>query len=219
VRRTLSYLKPDHWAYNTDLKDPGYDPREAARLLDGAGWKVGSDGIREKDGIKLKFTVSTTSGDKAREQAQVMMQQNWKEINVAMEIKNSPASVVLGEYFTKSQFDVLLVAMSPVIGVDPDYIARMHSKYIPAKYGVGANYMQYENPEMDKLLDEGVATYDRNKRKEIYGKIQKLFLEEVPAAPIFNWNMILGKKSEVLGYKVNPYITKYTSNVQEWNWG
>ena len=43
-------------------------------MLDGAGWKIGSDGIRQKNGVKLKFTMSTTAGAKAREQAEAMIQ-------------------------------------------------------------------------------------------------------------------------------------------------
>ena len=80
--RTMSYLHPSHWSYNHNLKDPGYDPKKAAEMLEGAGWKVGSDGIREKNGVKLKFSMSTTAGSKAREQAQAMIQANWKEIGV-----------------------------------------------------------------------------------------------------------------------------------------
>ena len=70
----------------------------AAEMLDAAGWKKGADGIRQKNGVKLQFSMSTTAGSKAREQAQALIQANWKEIGVAMEIKNMPASVVWGEY-------------------------------------------------------------------------------------------------------------------------
>ena len=219
VSRTLSYLHPSHWAYNTDLKDPGHNPREAAQLLDAAGWKVGSDGIREKDGVKLKFSMSTTAGAKSREQAEALIQQNWKEINVAMEIRNFPASVVWGDYCVMSKFDTLMVGWEPTVGMDPDYTARCHSKQIPAKYQTGSNYVQYENPEVDKLLEDGAVTQDRAKRKETYWKIQKILHDEVPFAPIFGWEFLYGKKSDVKGYKINPYVVDQTWNVQDLYWG
>ncbi len=53
---TLSYLPPNHWAYNKNLKDPGYNPAQAAAMLDAAGWTVGSDGVRAKGGVRLAFT-------------------------------------------------------------------------------------------------------------------------------------------------------------------
>ena len=217
-KRTLSYLHPTHWAYNANLKDPGYDPKKAAAMLDAAGWKVGADGIREKNGVKLSFTMSTTAGAKAREQAQAMVQANWKEIGVAMEIKNMPASVVWGEYTTKSQFDTLMVGWEPTVGMDPDYSARCHSKQIPVKDGVGSNYVQYENPELDKLMEEGVLISDIQKRKAVYAKIQEILHEDVPFAPIFAYMFMYGKKSDLVGYKTNPYVTDITWNIQEWSW-
>lgn len=217
--RTLSYLHPTHWAYNGNLKDPGYNPKKAAEMLDAAGWKKGADGIRAKNGVKLKFSMSTTAGSKAREQAQAMIQANWKEIGVAMEIKNMPASVVWGEYTTKSQFDTLMVGWEPTVGMDPDYSARCHSKQIPVKYGTGSNYVQYENPELDTLLDEGVLISDMEKRKAVYHKIQDILHEDVPFAPIFAYMFMYGKKSELKGYKINPYLTDITWNIQDWSWG
>ena len=218
VRRSLSYLKPGHWAYNTDLKDIGYNPSKAAEMLDSAGWKIGSDGIRQKEGVKLKFMISTTAGSKAREQSQALLKQNWKAINVEAEIKNFPSSVMWGTFYTNSEFDLALSAHSPKTGVDPDYTARIHSQYIPRKHGKGANYCQYENPKIDRLLEAGLATDDREKRKEIYWKIQEIWYDEVPIAPIFNWSMVFGKKSELKGHSVNPNIPKYGWNVNEWYW-
>lgn len=216
--RTLSYLHPNHWAYNQNLKDPGYNPEKAAAMLEAAGWKKGADGIREKNGVKLKFTMSTTAGSKAREQAEAMIQANWKDIGVAMEIKNMPASVVWGEYTTKSQFDTLMVGWEPTVGMDPDYAARCHSKQIPAKYGTGSNYVQYENPELDKLLEGGVLISDMEKRKAVYHKIQEILHEDVPFAPIFAYMFVYGKNSALKGYKINPYVTDITWNIQDWSW-
>ena len=216
--RTLSYLHPTHWAYNSNLKDPEHDPRRAAEMLDAAGWKKGSDGIRQKNGVKLQFSMSTTAGSKAREQAQALIQANWKEIGVAMEIKNMPASVVWGEYTTKSQFDTLMVGWEPTVGMDPDYTARCHSKQIPVKYGTGSNYVQYENPTVDKLLEEGVLISEMQKRKAVYEKIQAILHDEVPFAPIFAYMFMYGKKSDLQGYEINPYVTDITWNIQDWSW-
>ena len=99
------YLHPDHWAYNKNLKDPGYDPRKAAQMLDGAGWKVGSDGIREKNGVKLAFSTSTSAGAKTREQGQALLQQNWKEIGAAMEMVAGKAGVAAGVDFSRGMLD------------------------------------------------------------------------------------------------------------------
>ena len=217
-KRTLSYLQPTHWAYNNALTDPTPNPELAAKMLDEAGWKVGADGVREKDGVKMKFGMSTTAGNPARQNTQALFQQNWKRIGVEMEIRNFPASVVWGEFTTKSQFDTELVSWEPTVGMDPDYTARAHSKQIPAKGGVGSNYSQYENAEVDKLLELGVTQTDVEARKKTYGRIQAILAEEVPFAPhggTYQGNL---KKKQLIGVKTTGYTVNCAWNLHEWGW-
>ncbi|MCA9863612.1 MAG: peptide ABC transporter substrate-binding protein, partial [Thermomicrobiales bacterium] len=87
---TESYLPQQSWAYNPDLTPQTYDVEAAKKILDDAGWAPGADGIREKDGVKLSFTNSTTAGNKVREQAQQYLQQTWKEAGIDMQINNMP---------------------------------------------------------------------------------------------------------------------------------
>jgi peptide/nickel transport system substrate-binding protein len=216
---TLSYLSPTHWAYNHDLKDPGYDPARAAAMLDEAGWRVGGDGVRAKAGVRLAFTMSTTAGNKSREQAQQLVQQNWKKIGVEMTIRNMPASVVWGDYTVQSQFDTLMVAWDPLLYPDPDYTDRIHSKLIPAKSGTGSNYVQYENPTIDALCAQGVSTVGQAERKPIYAKIQEILLEDLPFAPVFAYNVPCGVDDKVHGYRANPYTACNSWNNFEWSVG
>ena len=216
--RTLSYLHPSHWAYSPNLKDETPNPELAAKMLDEAGWKVGADGVRAKDGVKMKFTCSTTAGNVARQNTQQLFQQNWKKIGVEMEIKNMPASVVWGEYTIKSQYDTLLVAWEPTVGMDPDYTARCHSKFIPAKTGSGSNYVQYENPELDALLDLGVTQTNIEERRKTYHKIQEILLRDVPFAPQGAVQQGFMRHAAMTGVKPNPYVVDNTWNVQEWGW-
>ncbi|NQW08524.1 MAG: peptide ABC transporter substrate-binding protein [Alphaproteobacteria bacterium] len=218
-KRTFSYLHTSHWAYNPSLKEETPNPQLAAKMLEEAGWKVGADGIREKDGHKMKFTMSTTAGNTARQGCQALFQQNWKAIGVEMEIKNMPGSVVWGEYTTKSQFDTLLVAWAPIVGMDPDYTARCHSKFIPAKYGQGSNYVQYENTEVDRLLEKGAVQVDRQGRKETYMEVQKILLDEVPFAPQGGVFGGFVRNKNLMGLKPNQYVTDSTWNIQDWYWG
>jgi peptide/nickel transport system substrate-binding protein len=174
--------------------------------------------VREKEGQKLRFTMSTTAGNPSRQATQALFQQNWKRIGVEMEIRNMPASVVWGEYTTRSQFDTLLVAWDPTVGLDPDYTARVHSKQIPAKTGVGSNYVQYENPELDRLLELGVTQTNIEDRKATYAKVQEVLLRDVPFAPQGATRQGHLKKKQLQGVKPNAYVTDITWNVQDWSW-
>ena len=72
---------------NPALKPFGYDPAKAKKLLDEAGWVVGKDGIRAKDGVRLALEMDTTNGSYLmdKEIAQVMAE-SWKEVGI--EIKD-----------------------------------------------------------------------------------------------------------------------------------
>ncbi len=214
---TLTYLSPDHWAYNPDVTTYPYDLEQANALLDDAGWERGDDGIRQKDGQRLAFTNSTTSGNILRESVQLILQQAFKEIGADMQINNMPAAVVWGEYTIQSQFDTLLVAWDNPIPSDPDPTSRLHSDFIPAQGESGANYVQFENAEADALMVAGATELDREKRIAIYHELQALLAKELPWAPIFNNVNKFGHTSRLSGYQANPYLASNLWNVAEWS--
>jgi peptide/nickel transport system substrate-binding protein len=212
------YLPANSWAYNPELPKQEYNPEKAKQILDEAGWKPGPDGIRAKGGVKLSFTNSTTAGNKLREQTQALIQQNWKAIGVDMQINNMPAAVVWGEYYVKSKYDSLLVGVQATIGGDPDCLNRIHSKYIPAESGSGRNVLQYKNPQVDRLLEEGVREADQAKRRVLYMKLQEVLRADLPYLPIFSYVRLEGVKQGMQNYKPNGNVLHNTWNMNEWGW-
>jgi hypothetical protein len=89
--------------------------------------------------------------------------------------------------------------------MDPDYTARCHSKQIPGKTGLGSNYVQYENAEVDKLLDQGVRQSKVEDRKATYARIQEILHEEVPFAPQLGTVQGNLKKKQLAGVKTSGY--------------
>jgi peptide/nickel transport system substrate-binding protein len=210
VTRTLTYIPANHWAYNKDLKDPGYYPEKAGKLLDEAGWKMGSDGIREKDGKKLSFFFSVTAGDKAREQAQLIFQQNLSEIGVDAKIKNLVPSVMWGDHFFKGQFDIIFGAAPLRLGTDPDFSREF--------FLARDKWDCFDNEEMVKLVKLGQTTIGQKSRKKIYDRFEELWLDEACFNPLFTANRIYAKKKGLGGYKTNPYNIDVTSFIQDWYW-
>jgi len=210
VKPGLSYLNPSHWAYNHNLKDP-YNPRKAAELLDSIGWKVGPDGVRAKDGVKLAFQLSTSTGNKQREQEQLMIQKNWKDIGISAEIKNYSSAVMWGAFFEETQYDAIVLISNPDLETDPDFSSSMHSKRPRWHYHPGT-------PEMDTLLEEGLRTLAMEKRKEIYGRFQELFLDEAVYLPLFVNTLLYAKKKELKGYVTNPCSSDGLRFIREWYW-
>ena len=162
-----SYVPPQSWAYNPKIKGRHkYDPERARKLLDEMGWKPGADGIRVKDGTRLSFENACTAGNKQREQIQQLLQQQWRQVGVEMKINNKPAAVLFGDFYRMSKFETILIGMA--MGSDPEHSFRIHSKYIPAKGGMGRNSVAYESAGDGPALDAGVRDIDREKRKKAY---------------------------------------------------
>jgi peptide/nickel transport system substrate-binding protein len=217
-RPTESYLPPSSWAFNADLPKQAYDPEKAKALLDSAGWKPGAGGIREKDGVKLQFTNSTTAGNHLREQAQQLLQQGWQDLGVGMTIKNLPPAVMWGDYFNKSQFETAIVGINFMTGPDPAAPDYFSSKAIMAQGGSGTNTMQYVSPKMDALLQAGGTTLDRAKRTEDYKAIQALLRDDLPFLPIFEYVTVEGTKAGLSGYVPNANVRINCWNVNTWKW-
>ena len=215
VPEAETYVPPQSWAYNPKIKGHHkYDPEKAKALLEGAGWKPGSDGIRVKDGKRLAFENACTAGNKQREQIQQLLQQQWRQIGVEMTISNKPAAVLFGEFYRMSKFQTILIGIA--MGADPDHSFRLHSRYIPAKGGMGRNSIAYENAEVDRLLDAGVKEVDQEKRKKIYFRLQEILVEDLPHLPIYHYVNIRATKAAIQGFQPNANMQEYTWNTNEW---
>ncbi|EMS99055.1 oligopeptide ABC transporter substrate-binding protein [Agrobacterium tumefaciens str. Cherry 2E-2-2] len=214
---TESYVPQQSFYYNPDLPKHEYSIEKAKKLLDDAGWAVGADGIRAKDGVKLAFTCSTTAGNHIREQVQQYMQQSFKDIGVEMTISNLPPAVMWGDYWMLSKFDSVIVGLDFLTGPDPDTSDFFRSTSSPAKGGSGQNTWQFANKEVDDLLAKGGSLFVPEERKAVYLKIQEIMRKEMPLLPLFQYATVRGHKQGVENVKPNVNTRIDTWNVATWH--
>ncbi|MHB8122094.1 MAG: peptide-binding protein [Desulfuromonadaceae bacterium] len=169
-------IAPGRWAYNPGVKDIGYDPEHATKLLAEAGWKEkNSDGILIKNGKPFKFTILTNQGNQQRLMTAQIMQQRLLKIGIDVRIRIVEWAAFLKEFVNKGNFEVVLLAWS--ISQDPDMYDIWHSsKNKPGEL----NFIGFNNPEVDRLLIEGRNTFDIKKRKRAYFRIQEILAVEQP---------------------------------------
>ncbi|QCK84565.1 peptide ABC transporter substrate-binding protein [Phreatobacter aquaticus] len=215
---TESFVPQQGWAYQSGLPTHSYDPAKANTLLDAAGWARGAGGVREKGGVKLEFTNSTTSGNAVREQSQQLLIQDWRAIGATMRIQNMPAAVIWGEYWQQSKFNSVIVGVNFMLGSDPDVTPRFGSGSIPAKGGRGFNTYQYQNPEADRLLTQGARQFDQPSRKATYGELQKIIRNDLAILPLFQAALSEGIKDGLQGFQPNINASSNLWNVREWFW-
>jgi peptide/nickel transport system substrate-binding protein len=160
----VNWLDNTAW-FNKALRPAPYDPAKAKALLDEAGWKMGADGVRAKDGKPLRLMYATTSGNNLREQMQVVFQQQMKELGVVLEIKNYRPAELFGSWasngvLTKGRFDIAQFA-DATIGADPD-ISHFHvsSQIVNAGNPAGYNTSGVSDPKLDQALQCELGTME-----------------------------------------------------------
>jgi peptide/nickel transport system substrate-binding protein len=215
---TETFMPRQSFYFNANLPMHEFNLNRAGQILDKAGWVPGADGIRAKNGVRLSFANSTTSGDPLREQLQQFLQQTFAQLGIEMKISNLPAAVMWGEFWMQSQFDSVIVGSSYLIGADPDVTNRLHSRSIGAKGGRGSNNAQYANPEVDALLDKGARTFDSESRRAIYHRIQELVRRDLPFLPLYQVNVVQGTKKGISGVVPNGNTRTESWNALAWYW-
>jgi len=215
---TETYMPQASYYYHDDLPAHEFNLEHARQLLDDAGWAPGPDGIRAKDGVRLAFTNSTTTGNHLREQTQQFLQQTFAEIGVEMTISNLPAAVIWGEFWQMSQFDSVIVGINFLIAADPDVTNRFHSNAIIAQGGRGSNNAQYVNTDVDALLEEGSRTFDPEARREIYLQVQEHVRHDLPFLPMFADANVHGRKDGIEGVEPNGNTRTESWHAAGWYW-
>ena len=182
-----TFVHPLDWIYTTDTPLYRRDLKKARALLDAAGWTVKRKGVRYNGaGKRLAIELMTTAGNRSRELVQQVLQSQWRDIGVATRIRNEPARVYFGETVTKRKFTGL--AMFAWLSA-PENVPRstLHSKEIPtaANNYSGQNYTGYANAEVDELLEAIEVELDRDKRRKLWHRLQRIYASELPVIPLF----------------------------------
>jgi peptide/nickel transport system substrate-binding protein len=184
-----------HWARAENLPAYPYDPNKAKQLLDGAGYKD-PDG----DGPQPRFTLSfKTSTDAEANLRAEMMQQMLRQVGINVEIQASEFGTFM-EAIGKGNFQLFSLSRNGI--QDPDwYYILFFSKNIPPE---GQNRGYYSNPRVDELILQGRATFDRNKRKQIYAEIQRILQEDLPYLSLYHQINVAIMDKDLKGYVMYP---------------
>jgi peptide/nickel transport system substrate-binding protein len=188
---------PGRWDFNDKVTKWPFDPAKAGKLLDEAGWKPGSDGIRVKDGKKLSITFTFSSGDKYLEQLATFIQQSWKKVGVDAKIEAMKFEAIL-DAMKADKVQAFTIGWS--LGVEPDAHSIFHSKG-------GFNWVtHWGNTQVDKLLEDGRLTMDQAKRKAIYSEMQEILAQEQPYTWLSFNNSLSGFSKRVHGVKPSSAV-------------
>ena len=199
------------------------DLEGAKALLDEAGWVVGADGIREKDGKKLQLLYQTSTNP-VRQDFQALIKGWWNEIGVGVELKNIDASVFFGgdagspDTFQKFYSDVEMYANN-FDGTDPEpYLAQYMCDKIPGpdNQWQGENINRFCDPAYDALVKEMSATAEMGKRSELAKKMNDMLTKDsMVVVPLVDRGRLSATSTTLGGVVLNTWDTELW-NAQDW---
>lgn len=178
-----------------------YDPEGAAALLDEAGWRLAADGWRYKDGARL--TVIQLQRDKETP-GDVLVQDQLRQVGIDLKID----IVVRGDYpagLAAGRYDLANTYMSRA---DPVVLQTFLDPRFTNNSPLAVNaYPAEVRPEVLALFDAGLQADTREKRRDAYGALQDLLIEENLAFPIWErvWQTALAPNVQDFGWSAEGF--------------
>ncbi len=206
---------PFLWAHNSGVKQYPHDVAQAGKLLDAAGWKLGSDGYRYKNGEKLELGMSGATGSAETRNVETIVQRQWQLVGVQGDIKNyiTPlffASLQAGGILQTGKYDTAFYSW--INGIDPDDSTLFMCDQFPPN---GQNSIRFCNHDLDAAEQVAMTEYDQDKRKAAYDTIQSILADQEPLVIIWYVRRQDILNSDLRNYKPAHAVTTFWNT---WEW-
>ena len=223
-QKVYAHTPPVSWAYDRSaLAEYPYDPTKARQMIEAEGWTAGADGIYEKDGQRLAFTMYTNSGNKVRETLLQVATEQYRQIGVEV-TPRTEAFEALNERVGKSKdaaygdrggrdYDAAILGWAQ--GVDPDAYGVWHSSQIKS----GLNQVGYQSEVVDRAVETGRTACGQDERLAAYKALNTQLSQDQPYNFGFAANTLLFVNKKFQGVAPGPFPNvqnSYLWNVEQW---
>lgn len=208
-----SFVPPTSWAYPSEFPRSRRSLEDAKALLDDAGWiDSDGDGVREKGGVALRFTIAT-SDDPALASAVKQIVTDLAAIGISAQPRTLPFAELVAAVVRPRAFDALLVGITS--GADPDPYPFFHSSQARDP---GSNFSGFSTLPIDRNLESARRAGDRDQRKALYDPVFQTIAVEVPVVFLYFSDYLYAQRVGVRGSKV-AQITEPSGrfwDVEDW---
>ena len=183
--QATSVLAHDAAGYVDLSTELAYDPDESKKLLDEAGWKLGSDGVREKDGEKLSLDIYESLPQPQNKQVLQLLAQQWAKVGVTLNVLAGDAGSRAADIIDPSKTPL---TVTEVGRADPDVIKSQfyyaNRDGLLLKGGLSAT-SKFEDTTLNSLLEAETTQTDRDKRLADTSEVQKYLIDQAYNIPLF----------------------------------
>lgn len=196
-------LLPGTWAYTpAGVRGYAYDVETAQALLSEAGWDRGSPAemLRGANGTGFTFALMTTNNPQDLAMAEAIAEQ-WQRLGIAVRVEGVPPLALSGILESRTYQATLAHVIMPG---DPDPYPFWHETQALA--GQGQNYTGFQHRRVSEVLEQARTTVNREVRLNLYREFQQLFMEEVPAIPLYVPIYTYAVDTRVNGEQMGPLM-------------
>ena len=218
-----AYSVCDQLPWYNEASEVEYDPEEAAALLDEAGWIMGEDGVREKDGVRAELDLLYSNGDSVRQALAADFADQMEELGIACQIEG----VGWDTAYDRALSDPLLWGWGAHTPMELYNIYHtIAGNEIEGRES--AQYSPYGNETVDSYMDQALASNDLEESYRLWQQAQwdgaaGVTQEgDIPWVWLVNIDHLYWVRDglQVAEQKIHPHGHGWSlvNNVDQWSW-
>jgi peptide/nickel transport system substrate-binding protein len=205
------------WAFDPKAGTTQRDLAGAKALLDAAGWRPGSDGIRVRDGARLELPLAFRSDSLTDRNRGVVIASMLREAGIDVELKGYTTALLYGPFsgggiMATGKFSAAL--MTWYAGIDPDDSTQFFCDQVPP---AGLNWSRYCNRSVDAAERIALTHYDRTTRARAYATVQNALATDAPYIYLWWPRQIEAINADLRGFAPNGVVEDW--NAYQWRFG
>ncbi|MET0742067.1 MAG: ABC transporter substrate-binding protein, partial [Microvirga sp.] len=164
--------------FTKDVPQYAFDPAEAEKLLDAAGYP------RKDKGIRFSLFFDYESNNDSLQNTAEFLRQNFKQVGIDLKLRAQDTPTMYKRVYTDYDFQTragqFSAMIDPAMGLYRLYWTKSIAKGVP-----NTNGARYSNPEVDRLIEITQSSPDESKRTEAFRQWQKIAMTDLPNFPLF----------------------------------
>jgi peptide/nickel transport system substrate-binding protein len=192
--------------YDPSVRPLAWDTVQARALLDSAGWRDGDgDGIREKNGKPLRFTLVTNAGNQRRQDVSTILQRQWRAVGVDARLQAIELHTLNQRLLGDHDFEAALTSWS--VSLTPD-ISPMWTT------GGSYNLTGYASAETDSLIARATAQARPEQAAPLWRAVAARIVQDQPYTSLYYYDPVTGVSSRLQGL----HVTSFGAYGRSWEW-